>query len=285
LNKIKQIPFQRLNFKINFMKNIIISIFIVLIFSCSSPKIDSNLIWSDEFEYEGLPDPEKWVYDVGDHGWGNNELQFYTDKNLENARVEKGFLIIEARKDSIFEKGYSSARLLTRGKASWQYGYIEVKAKLPKGIGTWPAIWMLPEEKKYGGWPKSGEIDIMEHVGYDQGIVHGTVHTEAFNHTKGTQKGERIQVPTCSEEFHVYAIDWQENKIDFYMDGAHYHSFENTGGGWEEWPFDHPFHLILNIAVGGNWGGAKGVDSEIWPQRMEIDYVRVYTSAPGKNKQ
>jgi beta-glucanase (GH16 family) len=263
------------------MKNIIFPIISVLIFSCNSPKEVSNLVWSDEFDYEGLPDPEKWVYDVGDHGWGNNELQYYTENNLENARAENGILIIEAHQDSTFDKAYSSARLLTRGKASWKYGFIEVKAKLPKGVGTWPAIWMLPEKNNYGGWPKSGEIDIMEHVGFDQGTVHGTVHTEAFNHTKGTQKGKTIPVPDCSEEFHIYAIDWQEDKIDFYMDGEHYHTFENTGGSWEEWPFDHPFHLILNIAVGGNWGGAQGVDPDIWPQPMEIDYVRVYTAAPG----
>ncbi|MCR9084795.1 MAG: glycoside hydrolase family 16 protein, partial [Cyclobacteriaceae bacterium] len=141
-----------------------------------------KLIWSDEFENPGLPDPAKWTYDVGDHGWGNNELQFYTEKDLKNARVEDGYLIIEARSDADKPKGYTSARLLTRGKATWKYGYIEVRAKLPKGVGTWPAIWMLAEENRHGGWPKNGEIDIMEHVGFDPGVVHGTVHTEAFNH-------------------------------------------------------------------------------------------------------
>lgn len=262
------------------MKNIIFLLSLILIISCQSTEKKAALLWSDEFDYEGLPNSEKWVYDVGDHGWGNNELQFYTENEPLNARVEQGLLIIEAHQDSSYEKGYSSARLLTRGKAAWKYGYIEVKAKLPEGVGTWPAIWMLPEENKYGGWPKSGEIDIMEHVGYDQGIIHGTVHTEAFNHTKGTQKGKQINVPDCSEAFHVYAVNWLEDKIDFYLDGEKYHTFENTGNGWEEWPFDHPFHLILNIAVGGNWGGSQGIDPNIWPQRMEIDYVRVYASKP-----
>lgn len=252
---------------------------ICFLFACQQEK-QAELVWSDEFSYEGLPDPEKWVYDVGDHGWGNNELQYYTENDPLNARVENGRLIIEAHQDSTYEKGYSSARLLTRGKAAWKYGYIEVKAKLPEGVGTWPAIWMLPEEKKYGGWPKSGEIDIMEHVGYDQGVIHGTVHTEAFNHTKGTQIGKQINVPDCSEAFHVYAVDWKDEKIDFYLNDEKYHTFENTGNGWEEWPFDHPFHLILNIAVGGNWGGAQGVDPNIWPQRMEVEYVRVYTGKP-----
>jgi beta-glucanase (GH16 family) len=254
--------------------------FAILVFSFSSPN-DNDPIWADEFDYSGLPDPNKWTYDVGDHGWGNNELQHYTKDDLRNARVENGVLVIEAHQDSSFNKAYSSARLLTRGKASWQYGYFEIKAKLPSGVGTWPAIWMMPESSKYGGWPKSGEIDIMEHVGYDQGVVHGTVHTAAFNHVKGTQLGKQQVVPDCSEAFHVYAIDWQQDKIDFFIDGAHYFTFAKTESGkWEEWPFDHPFHLILNIAVGGNWGGSKGVAADIWPQRMEVDYVRVYSTNP-----
>jgi beta-glucanase (GH16 family) len=240
----------------------------------------AKLIWSDEFEKSGLPDPTKWVYDVGDHGWGNNELQYYSKEDLNNARIENGILIIEAHADSSHPKGYTSARLLTRGKASWQYGYFEIKAKLPKGIGTWPAIWMLPEENRHGGWPKNGEIDIMEHVGYDPGIVHGTVHTEAFNHILGTHKGEQKAVPSFNDEFHIYAIDWVKERIDFYIDGKKYFTFENTGGDYKEWPFDQPFHLIMNIAVGGGWGGQKGVDPSIWPQRMEVDYVRVYNQKP-----
>lgn len=240
-----------------------------------------NLLWSDEFDQSGLPDPSKWTYDVGDSGWGNNELEYYTEKDLKNARVEDGLLIIEAIQDSAYPKGYSSARLLTRGLASWKYGYIEVKAKLPEGRGTWPAIWMLPDKATYGGWPKSGEIDIMEHVGFDPGVVHGTVHTEAFNHTRGTQKGQQVKVDTFHQDFHTYAMHWQKDQIDFYLDGKKYFTFANTGGDFEEWPFDQPFHLILNIAVGGNWGGQKGVDDSIWAQRMEIDYVRVYDSPPG----
>lgn len=266
-------------FKIQFIHMNFI-IFTLILISCVEQQVQPALIWAEEFDYSGLPDPNKWVYDVGDGGWGNNELQFYTANTMNNARVNDGKLIIEAHQDSSYPKGFTSARLLTRGKASWKYGYIEVKAKLPKGLGTWPAIWMLPEENKYGGWPKSGEIDIMEHVGYVQGEIHGTVHTESFNHTKGTQKGAQIQVDDCSEEFHVYAVDWTKDKIDFYLDGEKYHTFENTHKGSEDWPFDHPFHLIVNIAVGGNWGGAKGVANDIWPQRMEIDYVRVYNANP-----
>lgn len=243
---------------------------------------EAQLIWADEFTEDGLPDPEKWTYDVGDHGWGNDELQNYSKNDLKNARVENGKLIIEAHADTSHPKGYTSARLLTRDKASWQYGYIEVKAKLPEGRGTWPAIWMLPEENLHGGWPKNGEIDIMEHVGYDPGKVHGTVHTEAFNHSIGTQKGGFMQVSDFNMKFHTYAIDWTADKIDFLIDGDVYFTFENTGNDYKEWPFDQTFHLILNIAVGGGWGGQQGVASDIWPQRMEVDYVRVYDRKPEK---
>jgi beta-glucanase (GH16 family) len=240
----------------------------------------AKLIWADEFLVNGLPDSTKWDYDLGDHGWGNNELQYYTRENLQNARVENGILTIEARADSTFPKGYSSSRIVTKGKAAWQYGYFEIKAKLPQGTGTWPAIWMLPEENLHGGWPKNGEIDIMEHVGYDPGKVHGTVHTEAFNHSIGTQKGGFLLVENFQSDFHLYAIDWTKDKIDFYIDDHLYFSFANTGGDYRQWPFDQPFHLILNIAVGGNWGGQKGVNPDIWPQKMEVDHVRVYDRKP-----
>jgi beta-glucanase (GH16 family) len=247
---------------------------------CVQETFSQKILWSEDFDRDGLPDPKNWSYDVGDHGWGNKELQYYSAGDLKNARVENGILIIEAHQDSSHPKGYTSARLVSKGKAAWQYGYIEVRAKLPRGVGTWPAIWMLPEENKFGGWPKNGEIDIMEHVGYDPGRVHGTVHTEAFNHSIGTQKGAQHMVPDFHEQFHVYAIDWRADKIDFFIDGQKYFTFLNTGGDYKEWPFDQPFHLILNIAVGGNWGGAQGVDSDIWPQRLEVDYVRVFDKMP-----
>lgn len=241
---------------------------------------ERKLIWADDFEVEGAPDSERWGYDLGDGcpdvcGWGNNELQYYTDRP-ENVRVEDGKLIIEARKEAFKGKEYTSTRLVSRNSGDWQYGYIEVKAKLPQGTGTWPAIWMLPTDWAYGGWPASGEIDIMEHVGYNQGMVYGTVHTKAFNHGIGTQKGDSIAVESAHNDFHVYAIDWSPEKIDFMVDGEIYNTFKNEGTGSEAWPFDKPFHLLLNLAVGGNWGGARGVDESIWPQRLEVDYVRVY---------
>jgi beta-glucanase (GH16 family) len=239
-----------------------------------------KLVWSDEFDYSGEPASNKWAYDLGtgcndNCGWGNNELQYYT-KEATNVRVENGMLILEAKKETIESSAYSSARIATRGKAKWLYGKIEVRAKLPEGKGTWPAIWMLPEDWKYGGWPASGEIDIMEHVGFDQNIIHGTVHTEAFNHGKNTHKGDKIPVNNVHSEFHVYSIEWSEEKIDFLVDGEKYFTFTKLSSDYKEWPFDQPFHLIMNIAVGGNWGGQQGVDESIWPQKMLIDYVRVY---------
>ncbi|HKK09642.1 MAG TPA: glycoside hydrolase family 16 protein, partial [Bacteroidales bacterium] len=158
------------------------------------------LVWSDEFNKEGAPNPEKWGYDVGGHGWGNNELQNYTDSRA-NSFVQDGKLTIKAVKSN---ESWTSARLVTKGKGDWLYGRIEVKAKLPEGRGTWPAIWMLPTDWAYGGWPSSGEIDIMEHVGYEMGKVHGTIHTEAYNHSIGTQKGGSIEVENVATQFHVY---------------------------------------------------------------------------------
>lgn len=243
-----------------------------------------ELVWGDEFDYEGLPNPEKWGYDVGNGcphvcGWGNHELQYYTEGRAENARVENGILVIEAHREAMGEQEYSSARLVSRGKGDWTYGFIEVKAKLPSGVGTWPAIWMLPTDWSYGGWPRSGEIDIMEHVGFDPHVVHGTVHTQAYHHSIGTQRGKQDTIATLFDEYHIYAVHWTPEKIDFMIDGNIYNSFANEGTGVDAWPFDERFHLLLNVAVGGDWGGREGVDTEIWPVRMEVDYVRVYQKA------
>jgi beta-glucanase (GH16 family) len=173
-----------------------IAIVAVLFGTLSYTKEDQKrLVWSDEFNSSGAPDSTKWSYDLGDGcprncGWGNHELEFYTH-DLKNVRVENGRLIIEALKDSLHSKPFTSTRMVSKGKGDWLYGRIEIKARLPRGKGTWPAIWMLSTDWKYGGWPASGEIDIMEHVGFDPGVIHGTIHTEAFNHRKGTQKGVR----------------------------------------------------------------------------------------------
>ena len=238
-------------------------------------------VWSDEFDRPGLPDPAKWSYDVGGHGWGNRELQFYTEGRRENARVEDGRLIIEARREDWQGKPYTSARL--NSKASWTYGRIDVRAKLPRGRGTWPAIWMLPVRGKYGkgGWPDNGEIDIMEHVGFDPGVVHGTIHSRAYNHVDRTQRGKNTTVADAQDAFHVYSASWTPQSIVVSVDHVSYFSFDNERlsnpqADWRHWPFDKDFRILLNVAVGGNWGGQKGVDESIWPQRLEVDYVRVF---------
>lgn len=263
------------------MRNLItVALAAGILLSCE-PQHERQLVWFDEFERDGQPDSAKWNYDIGDGcpdncGWGNNELQFYTN-DAANVRVVDGVLVIEARKDSLEDKAFTSTKIVSRGKGDWLYGRFEIRAKLPKGVGTWPAIWMLPTDWKYGGWPASGEIDIMEHVGYDPGVIHGTIHTESYNHMKQTQKEGKITVEDAQDAFHVYAVNWTENKMDFYVDDRLYHSvIRNPEDDYKGWPFDQRFYLIMNIAVGGNWGGAKGVDPDIWPQRMEIDYARVY---------
>ncbi|WP_028668138.1 family 16 glycosylhydrolase [Runella zeae] len=235
-----------------------------------------KLVGGDEFNYAGLPNAAKWGYDVGGNGWGNNELQFYTEADTSNAVVKNGILTITARKQKHENRDYTSARLVTRDKGEWKYGRIEIKAKLPKGRGTWPAIWMLGNDIKQVGWPKCGEIDIMEHVGYDPDTLVGTIHTQAYNHVKGTQKSKKIFIKNPYTEFHIYAIDWTSEKMDFLLDGKVYLSIPNEHKTTNEWPFDKPHYLLLNIAVGGNWGGAKGIDETVFPAKMEVDYVRVY---------
>lgn len=241
-------------------------------------------IWSDEFNYKGLPDSTKWSYDQGDGcaihpdlcGWGNNELQYYTSNRLKNHRVANGQLILEVHKEDFETRKYTSTRLVSRNKGDWKYGRIEIKAKLPQGKGLWPAIWMLPTYTEYGGWPKSGEIDIMEHVGYNPDSVFGTVHTEAFNHMLGTHVGDQLYIPDAEDEFHVYAIEWTKEKMDFFIDEQNYFTFKNPNKTFAEYPFDKKFYLILNLAVGGNWGGKMGIDDNIFPQKMLVDYVRIY---------
>lgn len=235
-----------------------------------------QLAWSDEFNYRGLPDSAKWNYDVGGHGWGNNELQYYTDADTATAMVKNGKLYITAIKQKKENNPWTSARLVTKYKGDWLYGRIEVSAKLPAGRGMWPAIWMLPTDWLYGGWPESGEIDIMEHVGFNPDTVFSSVHTKSFNHVIGTQKTKGIKVNNPYNSFHVYAAEWFADRIDFYLDDQLFLTFKNTRKGWEEWPFDKRFHLILNIAAGGNWGAMKGMDERINSAVMEVDYVRVY---------
>ncbi|SIT95996.1 Glycosyl hydrolases family 16 [Epilithonimonas bovis DSM 19482] len=242
--------------------------------SCKTYHNGKKLVWHDEFNQPGLPDPAKWTCEVGGNGFGNNELQFYTNNRTDNARVEDGHLIIEARKEKWENRDYTSAKLVTKNTFPFQYGSIEVRAKLPKGKGTWPAIWMLSQNLKK--WPDDGEIDIMEHVGYHEGFIHGSVHTKKYNHIIGTQKTDTIIVKDATKKFHIYRADWSPDKIEMYVDNHHYFTYVNTEKTYESWPFDQPFYLIINQAVGGNWCGKEGVDSGIYPQKFLIDYVRIY---------
>jgi beta-glucanase (GH16 family) len=235
-----------------------------------------HLVWSDEFEGSGLPDPARWRYEVGGGGWGNQELQFYTRGRRENARIEDGHLTIEARREPWERSAYTSARLVTKGRGDWIYGRIEARARLPKGRGSWPAIWMLATTRGEMQWPDDGEVDIMEHVGFNPGVIHGSIHTKRYNHIIGTQKTNTTRVPDATDAFHVYAVEWNKSRIRWSVDDREYFAFENERQGKDVWPFDAPFHLVLNVAVGGTWGGQKGVEDSAFPMRMELDYVRVY---------
>jgi beta-glucanase (GH16 family) len=240
---------------------------------------DYQLVWSDEFNYTGLPDPTKWDYDASPPGGPNHELQNYTAYRWENARVENGKLIIEARRDWFQGYEFSSAKLVTRYKGQWRYGKVEVCAKLPWGNGTWPAIWMLPIDWSYGDWPNSGEIDLMEHVGFNMDIVKSGIHCDRYNFRKPVQDQRNADtwVPGVAEGFHIYRLEWTPNSIIVSVDNQAAHFvYNNEGIGWTSWPFDRRFYLLLNFAVGGDWGGAEGVDRSLFPSRMEVAWVRVY---------
>lgn len=240
-----------------------------------SPSLTYQLVWSDEFNTDGKPDSTKWGYDVGGTGWGNNELQYYTNARPENARVSGGNLVIETRKESFGGKNYTSARLLTKGKAQWTYGKFEIRAKLPRGRGTWPAIWTLAATNPLV-WPDDGELDIMEEVGYDPNMIHGTAHSKLYNGANGKQKGGSVLIKDAQDSFHVYSMEWTASSVAWLVDGNFYFVYNNPNTGTDAWPFLRNFFLILNIAIGGNWGGVQGVDDSIFPQSMLIDYVRVY---------
>lgn len=236
---------------------------------------------ADEFDADAI-DTGVWRYDTSRNaeGWYNNERQYYAAARPENARIEKGVLVIEARRERLSKdrfadwggQAYSSAKLVSRKPLG--YGFYEVRAKLPCGRGGWPAIWMLPEG---GSWPEQGEIDIMEMVGWDANVVHGTLHSGTFNHAKGTQRGAQKEVSTACTEFHRYQLEWTPSAITIGIDGNAFMRVANDKpGDHGAWPFDRPYHLILNLAVGGDWGGKKGIDDNAFPMRMSVDYVRYW---------
>uniref|UniRef100_UPI004055D7A2 glycoside hydrolase family 16 protein n=1 Tax=Acetatifactor sp. TaxID=1872090 RepID=UPI004055D7A2 len=254
---------------------------------------DYQLVWEDTFDYEGCPDPAKWNFEVGNHQWPNRELQAYTDRPT-NVFVKDGKLVIRAIKEQDGEREYTSAKMNTFGRQSWTYGYFEFKVKIPSGVGSWPAIWMMPEhirlpreeQEKMGiapenmGWPNCGEIDIMEHIGRRQNYLLFSLHCKNHNHanpdtiqyTTGKQFNEDL-----SEDYHVYGMEWTEDYIEYFVDGescCRYNKSDDPNQSHDSWPFCKPFYLILNIAVGGGLGGP--VTDEDLPFEMFVDYVRVY---------
>ena len=237
---------------------------------------------SDEFDTTGV-DQSVWRFDTdrNKEGWHNNERQYYADERPANTRIEDGALVIEAHRERLDDRAdwggqdYSSAKLVSR--RTFGYGVYEVRAKLPCGRGAWPAIWMVGEGSN---WPADGEIDIMEMVGWDATVVHGTLHSSAFNHRLGTQRGAQVTVSDACEVFHSYQLDWSPEAIRVGVDGRAYMRVDNrSGGDRADWPFDHPYNLILNLAIGGDWGGKEGIDDAALPQRMVVDYVRYWEAA------
>jgi len=245
---------------------------LLLLNGCNSGE-SWELVWSDEFEYSGSPAEESWGYETG--YIRNQELQYYTSE-LKNVRVEDGRCMISALLEE-GEDSITSASINTLGKQAFLYGRIEVRAKIPSALGSWPAIWMLGKNRSELGWPACGEIDIMEHVGYDPDRIHANIHTKSYNHTIGTNKGNQIEVRDPWADFHIYAVEWFEDHMDFFLDDSLYFSFENDGtGNNDTWPFDKPHYLLINLAYGGSWGGNEGVDISKLPLQYEIDYVRYY---------
>lgn len=242
-----------------------------------APPAGYILVWADEFDRDGLPDPSKWVHDTNRNreGWYNNERQYYSGPRAENAAARGGRLVISARKESLRDapdwggQAYTSARLITRGKAAWTYGFFEVRARMPCGKGTWPAIWMLGTG---GRWPDDGEIDILEHMGKSADRISSAVHTAAGS--GGDCVGGNARLPTACERFHDYQLLWTPEGLSFGVDGVPHWHYANAGRGRAAWPFDQPHFLILNLALGGDLGGP--VDDAIFPVAMEVEHVRVW---------
>lgn len=234
-----------------------------------------KLVWSDEFNYTGLPDSTKWSYDVGGNGWGNNELQYYTDRT-DNAYLTNGNLIIEAKKEAFGGRDYTSARLITKGKKDFTFGRVDIRAKLPKGKGIWPALWMLGKKIDQVNWPNCGEIDIMEVIGSKPNIVNGTVHYGAQGATTSISKTATYTLPSgdFSDKFNVFSLIWTQDNMEILVNDISYFKTNRTTVG-SIYPFNEPFFMLFNVAVGGNWPGSPDATT-VFPQQMIVDYIRVF---------
>ena len=285
--------------------NIYLLYLLLILFSCNEEQskytdqgdistISENweLLWSDEFNDEEL-DLTKWNKLNWKPGWVNNELQAYTDRDT-NIFLENGHLVLQGNIEpgysgtdyvgNNYVSDYTSGRVNTDDKFSTTYGRFDIKAKLPAGKGSWPAIWMLGESISSIGWPQCGEIDIMEHVGYDQGLVHGSIHTQDYNHMYGTQKSGSKYVDDVTEAFHVYSLEWSPFYLRYLIDNEpFFFVYNDSNGDFGKWPFNDPHYLILNLAIGGDWGGVQGVSASAFPMKMYIDYVRVYKKSDTYN--
>ena len=284
---------------------LVFAIYIFILCSCSededkaqgndqAPIFSSNweMLWSDEFDGEDL-DLSKWNKLSWRPGWVNNELQAYTERDT-NIFLESGFLVLQGLIDPGFSgtdyngndynADYTSGRVNTDGKFSTTYGRFDIRAKLPKGKGSWPAIWMLGESINSIGWPDCGEIDIMEHVGYDEGMIHGSIHTEEYNHMYNTQRSGSKYIENVTSTFHVYSLEWSPFYLRYLIDDEpFFFVYNDSKGDNSKWPFDDPHYIILNLAIGGDWGGVQGISTSEFPMRMMVDYVRVFKQSNSYN--
>ncbi len=237
-----------------------------------------KLVWADEFNGSAL-NTKDWSFENGDGcprncGWGNNELEYYTGKP-DNLFFKDGKLIIEAKKENYNGKTYTSSKILTRDKKPFKFGRIDIRAKLPKGKGIWPAFWMMPQKNLYGGWPKSGELDIMEMIGHEAGQTHGTLHFGPGPGSTQLTKSHQLEKGIFNDAFHVFSLEWKQDEIKWLVDGVVYSTYNKTDFGTNNYPFNEEFFLIFNLAVGGNWPGNPD-EQTTFPQQLTVDYVRVY---------
>ena len=279
-------------------------LFLMIIFACSDSENKNNSddiiiqsseweeVWNEEFDGESL-DESKWNILRWRPGWVNNELQAYTDRDT-NVFIDNGNLVLQGLIEpgyygtdytgTEYNADYTSGRINTDDKFQWTYGRFDIRAKLPKGRGSWPAIWMLGENISTVGWPNCGEIDIMEHVGFEDGVIHGSIHTEDYNHGINTQRSGTTFVNTATDSFHIYSLEWSPTYLRYLIDNeSYFFVYNDSDGDVAKWPFNEPQYIILNLAIGGDWGGIQGIDPTVFPMRMLVDYVRVYERSENSN--